>query len=125
GGPVDDAELRVEHPLPGEDAQRDRERPGEHEEPSDHLAGGERPEQEEGEGGAEDALRDPRAERKDEGVAERELEDRVADDRSEVLQPDETAHGLLDRRGAQAEIDRKEERVAYQRGHEEDGGGDE
>src|SRR5262249_26234358 len=109
--PVDDAELGVVHPLPAQQRQRYRHRPGDHQKAPDQLLEAERLKKEERKADTEHALSDLCEEREREGVSQRGQKLRVLEEVGVVAQADEavvpTGHGDA----AHTEVEREEKRV--------------
>ena len=123
--PIDHAIERIEHPLPGDRGERDRHRPGQDDQRPHELAPRERAQQHQRAELAEDEAEDLRAEREDEGIAQRLPKNRVLHDLHKIRQTDETIAWIVDRVGADRVIDRQQKRHADQHQHIEDCGRDE
>ena len=119
--PVDDTELRVVHPLPPKHADADGERERDHHEAADELPSPEGLEQEKRETGAEQALEDGSHHREPDAVAECDVEDVALESRAKVLQPHEARRRVGDRRIAQRQKEREQERSSHEEQDVEDG----
>src|SRR5207245_9945860 len=122
--PVDDAELRVVHPLPPEHADTDRERERDHDEAADELLAPEGLKQEKREAGPEQALEDGGHHGEADAVTERDEEDVALEGGPEVLQPYEARRRVGDRGIAQRQKEREQERSSEDKTDYEDGGGE-
>ena len=122
--PVDDAVERVEHPLPRQRGQRDRDDERDQDDSLHQALALERPVQREGERQPDHEPDQLGAEREHEGVAHRLPEDRVGEQARVVLHAHEVAVGRADARARDRQVDRHEERVGDEEGEVEEGGGD-
>src|SRR3989475_10945807 len=107
--PVDDAELGVVHPLPGQHADADRQRERNHDQAAYELPSPEGLEQEEREGRAEKALENGTDHREDDAVLEGDIEDIALQSGPEVLQANEVRDGGTDVGVAQGQVHREDE----------------
>ena len=121
--PVDHAELRVVHPLPGEHADRDGQRERDDDERAHELFPLEALEQEEGEARTQNALEDGRHHQEHDAVAEGVPEGVHLPGGAEVAEADELRHLVTDAGIAQGEVERKQEGDADEEQDVEGGGG--
>jgi hypothetical protein len=122
--PVEDAEGRVEHPLPGQGAEHGGNDPGKKHRRSDDSLEPKGVVQEQGRQHPQAELEEGGDEGVDERVLERAEKDRVVQVHPEVLESDEIsrpAHHLV----ADCQPDAEEERVGDEQGQDDEGGREE
>src|SRR5215471_10877497 len=112
--PVDHAELRVVHPLPGQHADRDGQRERDDDETSDQLLALEVLEQKEGQARAQHALEDGRDNQEHDAVAERDPEGVHLPGGPEVLEANEPRHRFAHIGVADGQVQREQEGHADQ-----------
>ena len=109
--PVEDAEGRIEHPLPGEGRQHRRDDERQQDEGAHERLAAEMPVEQQREPQSERQLEDRRDERVEEGVVDRDVEDDVVPDLVEIVEADEVAgHADARVRSPTAECRRRTDR---------------